>query len=458
MPYNILNIIIQRYVQKREGGILQMKGKNAVKFLIVLVVTGVLTWLTVSGFVVPKYNWNIKGGKDIRTGIDIRGGARITFGTAEGKVPTESELGSVVKVFEKRLDAKKIYDRTIVQEKNNGRVIVELPWKPGETDFNPQKAVDELGKTAMLTFREVDTTKQSSTGGVESNGRIVMEGKDVANAFPSPDQEKGGMHVSLELTSEGAKKFEEGTGRLVGKPIGIFLDEKLISAPIVQEKISGGQARITLGQADSKKSALEARDLADTINAGALPFKLEAKEVTSISPLLGENALNVSLLAGAVSLVLVWIFMLLYYRLPGMLANIALLLHTVIQLLFISWTEITVTLPGIAGIILTIGMGVDANVIIFERVKEELRNGKTLRTAIDVGFKRAFTAIFDANMTTMISAVVLYLFGSGPVQSFAMTLGLGVLLSFVTAVTASRVMLRSVADINIAKHRWLYGA
>jgi preprotein translocase subunit SecD len=158
-----------------------------------------------------------------------------------------------------------------------------------------------------------------------------------------------------------------------------------------------------------------------------------------------------------VSLLLVWVFMLLYYRLPGILANIALLAHTVIQLLVLSWMGISITLPGMAGIILTIGMGVDANIIIFERIKEELRNGKTLRAAIDVGFKRAFTAVLDANMTTLISAVVLYIFGTGPIQSFAITLGLGVALSFFTAVTASRILLRSVADIDIAKHKWLYG-
>lgn len=434
-----------------------MKGKNAVKFFSVLIVTGILTWIALYGFVIPKYNWKVKSANDIRTGIDVRGGARITFGAEEGKIPTESELDSVVKVLEKRLDAKSIYDRTIIKEKNNGRVIVEIPWKAGETDFNPQKAVDELGKTALLTFREMNITNQDKNSQMMA-GPVVIEGKHVVKAMPQPDLEKGGTYVALDLNAEGAKRFEEATARLVGQPIGIFLDDQLISAPQVNERIAGGKASITLGMQDPKQAALEARNLADTINAGALPFKLLAKEVTSISPLLGENALNVSVYAGAVALVLVWIFMLVYYRLPGILANIALLLHTVIQLLFISWGNITITLPGIAGIILTIGMGVDANVIIFERIKEELRNGKTLRSAIDVGFKRAFTAIFDANMTTLISAVVLYMFGSGPIQSFAITLGVGVALSFITAVTASRIMLRSISDFNIAKHRWLYGA
>jgi preprotein translocase subunit SecD len=261
------------------------------------------------------------------------------------------------------------------------------------------------------------------------------------------------MEVSLTLTSSAAKKFAEATGRLIGKPIAIFMDNLLISAPTVQSQISGGKCVIT-----GKFTAAEAGELASTIKSGALPFKLEPKQVDSVSPTLGQSALNVIVMAGIVALILVWLFMLLYYRLPGILANIALLAHTVIQLLVISWLGLTMTLPGIAGIILTIGMGVDANVIIFERIKEELRNGKTLRASIDVGFKRAFTAILDANMTTLISAAVLYFFGTGAIKNFAITLGLGVALSFLTAVVVSRIMLRSVANVNIAKHHWLYGA
>jgi preprotein translocase subunit SecD len=226
----------------------------------------------------------------------------------------------------------------------------------------------------------------------------------------------------------------------------------------VQDKIIGGDGIITMGAANSKETVAQSKDLAETINAGALPFNLTAVEKKSISPILGKNALNVSLKAGVVALLLVWLFMLVYYRLPGILANIALLLHTVIQIQFIAYNHITLTLPGIAGIILTIGMGVDANVIIFERIKEELKNGKTLRAAIDVGFKRAFAAILDANITTTITGLVLWYFGSGPVKSFAITLIIGVLLSFFTAITASRILLKSVSDVNIAKHRWLYGA
>ena len=208
----------------------------------------------------------------------------------------------------------------------------------------------------------------------------------------------------------------------------------------------------------SKEAPKVARDLAATIRSGALPFKLEIKEVNAISSILGESALKTCIVAGAVAITLVWIFMLFCYRVPGIIADIALLAHTVIQLLVLAWLGISITLPGIAGIILSIGMGVDANVIIFARIKEELKNGKTLSASIDVGFKKAFAAVFDANMTSLIASFVLYIFGSGPIQSFAITLGLGVVLSFLTAVTASRIMIQSVSGVNITKHKWLYGA
>ncbi len=436
-----------------------MKGVNGSKFLMVILCIGLLTYLAICGLSIPGTKFKILSAKDARTGIDIRGGVRATLCAPEGVVPTEEQMDTVKVIIEKRLDNESIFDRTVVLEKSTGRVIVEIPWKQGETDFDPQKAIDEIGKTALLTFQEVDENKKTAKGDYLPTGKIVIQGMDILDATTEVDSQTGKMDVSLKLSTDAGKRFEEATGRLVGKPIAIFLDDQQISAPIVDGKIPAGNgARITLGGSSKKDVSKEAGNLAATIRAGALPFKLGAEDVTSISPSLGENALNVSVMAGEMALILVFIFMLAYYRLPGIMANIALIGHTVIQLLFITWLGITVTLPGIAGIILTIGMGVDANVIIFERIKEEIRNGKTLRAAIDIGFKRAFSAILDANMTTLISAVVLYIFGSGPIQSFAITLGLGVALSFLTAVTASRIMLRAVSDVDIAKHHWLYGA
>ena len=443
------------------------------KFFSVVLVIGILTYLCFAGATIPRTNVIIPKIKipttntylpsviDLRTGIDIRGGVRAVLGAPEGYSPTEAEMETVRSIIEKRLDAKKIYDRTIVTEQMNGHIIVEIPWKSGETDFDPQKAVEEIGKTALLTFREFDPNKTVYEGGeIVPSGDIIVQGTDVVNAEPSINPETNEMVVVLELSSDAQKKFEEATERLVDKQIAIYLDNQLISAPRVNSKIpAGSPITITLGMDSSSKDAPKvARDLAATIRSGALPFKLEIKEVNAISSILGESALKTCIVAGCVAITLVWIFMLFCYRVPGIIADIALLAHTVIQLLVLSWLGISITLPGIAGIILSIGMGVDANVIIFARIKEELKNGKTLSASIDVGFKKAFAAVFDANMTSLIASVVLYIFGSGPIQSFAITLGLGVVLSFLTAVTASRIMIQSVSGVNITKHKWLYGA
>ena len=439
----------------KKGGILQMRGSNAVKFFSVLVIIGILTWIVAFGSI---FGIEVPGAAtDIVTGIDIRGGvdAKLYAITDDGKVPTKDELESAKLVIAKRLDAKNILDRVITTDPEKGYILVQIPHKKGE-EFDPQKSIEDIGKTALLTFREVDESKKDDKGDYLPIDKIVLEGTDVKDAQPGLSQ-NGGYEVSLTLSSEGAKKFAEATGNLIGKPIAIFLDEEFISAPIVQSRIDGGNASITLGGTKSDEQRLEAQNLAGLIRSGALPFKLEAKQINNISPTLGTSALSVCVNAFIVAFVLVCLFMLFYYRLPGLLACVALLLHTVLQLLVISWMGITVTLPGIAGIILTVGMGVDANVIIFERIKEEIKSGKTLRAAIDVGFKRAFAAVLDANMTTLIAALVLWFFGSGAIQSFAYTLGIGVALSFITAVTASRIMLKSVADLDIAKHHWLYG-
>ena len=430
-----------------------MSSSNKVKFFTVIIIIGILTYIAYFGQI---FGIRIPGAKDITLGIDVKGGVHATLRgvKTDGSLPTDKELETARTIIGKRLDSMGITDKNITTDKVNGRIIVEIPWRTGEKDFNPQKTIDEAVKTALLTFQEVDENKKDpKTGEYLPTGKIIVQGNQVVDAGVETNRNTGAIDVTLKLNEEGAKSFAEATARLVGKPIAIFMDDQLISAPRVNEAIPNGNAIIT-----GQRTAKEAGELAATIRAGALPFKMEAVEVNSISPLLGTNALVVIVKAGFVSLILVWLFMLAYYRLPGILANIALLAHTVIQLLCISWLNVTnLTLPGIAGVILTIGMGVDANIIIFERIKEELRNGKTLRAAIDVGFKRAFTAVLDANMTTLITAVILWFFGQGPIKGFAFTLGLGVVLSFLTAVIVSRIMLKSVAEVDIAKHHWLYG-
>jgi preprotein translocase subunit SecD len=434
-----------------------MKGNNGVRFFAIIIIIGILTWIAWNG---ELLGYKIPGARDITLGIDVKGGvdATLTGTHKDGSAPTTDEMDTAKKIISIRLDNDGITDKVITSDNTTHRIIVQIPWKSDEKDFNPQATIDKAVQTAMLTFREVDDTKKDKNGNyLPLDDKIILQGStDIKGASPQINQ-SGGTDVSLVLTDAGIKKFAEATARLVGKPIAIFLDSTFISDPIVNVAIPDGQAIIQLG-GDAKSQQAEAKNLADIIRSGALPFSLKTLSVNSISPQLGMNALNTMYRAGLVALLLVCLFMLFYYRLPGIIACVALIGHTTIQLLMISWMQLTnLTLPGLAGIVLTIGMGVDANIIIFERIKEELRNGKTLRAAIDVGFKRAFSAIFDANMTTLIAAVVLWVFGSGTLKGFAYTLGLGVVLSFLTAVLVSRLLLKSAADLNIAKHRWLYG-
>ncbi len=439
-----------------------MKGNNGVKFFLVIAVIAVLTYIT---FASSFFGIPVSAGiSNIRTGIDISGGidAKLYAVTKDNSKPTQDQLDSAKLVINKRLDKLGILDRQVTTDVNGGFVFVEMPWKTGEKNYDPDKAIAEIGATTMLTFQEVAPEKIDSNGYyIEDqtntpSGIVVLEGSEVVTATPQKNSDGSGMQVSLKLTPKGVKDFAEATGKLLHKPIAIYMDNQFISAPRVDAQITNGDCRIILGSSNDNTAIKEAKDLADTIRSGSLPFKLDPKEVNAISPLLGKGAVDVTVNAAIVAFILVCVFMIGYYRLPGILACIALVGHTALQLLFISVLT-TLTLPGLAGVILTVGMGVDANIIIFERIKEELRSGKTLRAAIDVGFKRAFHAIFDANMTTLIAAVVLYIFGTGPMISFAYTLGLGVMLSFLTAVTVSRILIKSIADLDIAKHHWLYG-
>jgi len=423
-----------------------MKNSSILKFFIVILVFAVCAFLA----------YNEVSNNKIRTGIDIRGGvsAILEPDIPDGSLTSEQiadGLESAKIILDKRLESKQIYDGSVVIDPVNKRINVDIPFAAGETNFDPQTTISELGKTALLTFQEVDKTKLDEYGNYLPTGKIVIQGTQVKNAYPATNENRQWV-VVLELDPSGIESFAEATGRLVGEPIAIFMDDKFISAPTVDERIDGGNATIT-GQRDSK----EAASLAATIRSGALPFRLVATKVDSISPQLGQGALNVAINAGIVGFILVCLFMLLVYRMPGLLANIALFGLVVLTILSIAWTGISITLPGIGGIILAVGMGVDANAVIFERIKEELRAGKTFRSAVDTGFDRAFSAVLDSNVTTLITAVVLYTLGSGPVKGFALTLGIGVAISFITAVTAIKLMLQAVTSVEFAKNKWLYG-
>lgn len=371
----------------------------------------------------------IAGVQDIRFGIDIRGGVEAVYAPKDftGQ-PTKEQLTAIETIMETRLDNLNILDRDIIVDESNGHVIVRFPWKTGESSFNPAQAMKELGETARLTFKD-------------PQGNVVLEGKNVAEAKAGYDPHTAQNVVSLKLDAEGAKLFSEATGRLLGQAISIYMDDTQISAPVVQAQITTGDALISgLGSAEY------AVDLADKINAGALPFAIEAISSSSITPTLGSNALQVMVYAGLVSFLLICAFLLFYYRLPGFVACIALLAQVVGILLAISIPQQTLTLQGIAGIILSIGMGVDANVIISERIKEEINNGAPIKTAIRYGFSRAFSSILDGNVTVAISAVCLMYFGTGALLSFGYSLLVGVILNLFCGATLSRWMTRSLAE------------
>lgn len=413
--------------------------KSKLTFFIVFLITAALLYLSLFGLHVG--NIELKGADQMRFGIDIRGGVAATYKPMDlGRAPTSDELDSAKTIIETRMDAQNITDREIIVDNTNGAIIVRFPWKSDEADFDPQKAISELGETALLTFKDPE-------------GNIVVEGADVKKSYASIDEETGTYVVILELTDAGSTKFSEATGRLVGQDISINMDENEISSPTVIQQITGGVARIT-----NQKDLAEAKNLADKINSGSLPFSMVANDANIISPTLGRDALAIMVTAAKIAFALVCIFMLLYYRLPGMVACVALALQVVGQLLALSIPQFTLTLPGIAGVILSIGMGVDANVIVSERIKEELNSGKTLLSSIDAGFHRAFSSVFDGNITVIIVSIVLIIFGSGAMLSFGYTLLCGCLMNFIAGVTASRLMIRSLSEYKVLQKPVLFGA
>lgn len=380
-----------------------------------------------------KYLPLIKG---INLGLDLQGGVHVVLeaqDTPEAKVTPEN-MKQLKAIIENRVNAFGVSE-PIIQIQGERRLIVELA---GIKD--PEKAVDTLIKTAYLQF-------------VTEDGKAVITGADLKDAQEGKDPTSGQIEVDLTFTPVGTKKFADATSANVGKRIAIILDGNVLQTPVVQEPITNGQARIT-----GYQSLEEAHNIAILLRSGALPLKVNIEEKRSVGPTLGADSLAKSKHAGLVGVVAILVFMLMYYRIPGLVANFALLIYAIIVLAVFVGMHVTMTLPGIAGFLLSLGIAVDANVIIFERIKEELRTGKSLRSAIDAGFKRGFTAVFDANVTTVIAAVVLYYLGTGPIKGFAVTLTVGILASMFTALSMTRWLLHLVAATNITKNPKYYGA
>lgn len=371
--------------------------------------------------------------KNINLGLDLSGGLRVVLEAEEkeGQEITQDTIQKAVGVLRNRVDSLGVKETTLYPQ-GEKRVVIEIA---GEDD--PEAAVDILKNTAQLEFWD-------------ETGKVWVTGKNLKNAEARMSRDGQVAEVTLEFDKEGAKLFGEATTANVGKPLVIVLDEKVISAPNVKGPINDGEAVI-----EGSFTAKEAQDLAVLLRSGALPVSLNVMEKRSIGPILGADSLDKSIKAGIVGLIAVLLFMLGYYRLPGLVADISLLLYSVLVMGTMVMLDAVLTLPGIAGFALSIGMAVDANIIIYERIKEELRFGKTLQAAIDAGFKRAFWTIFDANITTLITAMVLMYFGTGPVKGFAVTLSIGIIASLLVALTFTRYLLIRLADIS--KNQKLYG-
>lgn len=463
-----------------------MKKTGKPVFFIVAIITIVFTILSITG--ISSYYGDIqsvyiKGGDQIRWGIDIRGGVEVTFVPAqEGADPTNEELDGAAEVMRQRLVAQGINDYSVYSDYNSDRIVVQFPWAEDEETFDPETAISELGATAQLQFIEgTDTDEEGNP-----TGEVILDGSmvDSARAAYAPVDQQGTDYqwvVELTLNDEGTQAFATATSELASSngQIAIWMDDQMISAPAVEKAIANGQAMIT-GDFDSET----ATTLANQINGGSLPFSLETASYSTIDPTMGEGARDAMILAAVIAFVLICIFMLAVYRLPGVVAVIALMGQVALMIaaltgFFPGISSSTLTLPGIAGMILSIGMGVDANIITAERIREEINAGKSIDGAIHLGYHRAFTAILDGNITTLIVAIILMgTFGApgsffntilqpilfmfpasteGTIYSFGFTLMVGIIGNFVFGVFASRLMTQSLSRFKCFRKPKFYG-
>ena len=407
-----------------------MKKKQGIIVLILAVVfTALLIFTSAVGFGPTGTG----AARNIILGLDLSGGVSITYQAKEDN-PSAEDMSDTIYKLQQRVEG--YSEEAQVYQEGNNRINIEIP---GVSDANA--ILEELGKPGSLEFTDPE-------------GNVVLDGTDVAEAEGGVAQDDTGNNqyvVSLQLTTEGTKKFAEATEENLGQQISIVYDGEVISAPVVQSVISDGRAQIT-----GMESIEEARNLASTIRIGSLSLELEEVRSNVVGAQLGTEAIHTSLIAGAIGLGLVMIFMIVVYSLPGVVAAWALLIYTALELVMLNAFDLTLTLPGIAGIVLSIGMAVDANVIIYARIREEIAAGKSVRNAIKTGFQKALSAILDGNITTLIAAAVLGMLGTGSVKGFAMTLALGIVLSMFTALVISRLIVNAFYAVGLQDEK-LYG-
>lgn len=408
-----------------------MKVKGRMVLLLTLVAAVALSMISYKGIGAEK----ALSVHRIEQGLDLSGGVDIVY-EADKETVTDAEMKAAISLLQGRLDWNGWTEAEVARE-GNKRIRVQIPGVE-----NAEEAIQQIGQTAQLSF-------------VDEEGNVLLTGdmvKDASKQVGSTSANGPSQpYVALEFNEEGTKLFAEATQKNIGKVIYIVMDEEVISAPTVQTAITDGQAMIT-GQFGGE----EAEELASLIRAGSLPFNLNVVQMKNVGARLGADALSTGIKAGIVGLSLVLIYMLFSYKLLGFAADWALIIYVGLELVALSLFHVTLTLPGIAGIVLSAGMAVDANIVIFERIKEELVAGKTLRAAIKEGFKRATPAIMDGNVTTLIAAVVLFFLGSGTVKGFATTLMIGIIISVFTALVITRGIVNGMMHAGIHNPKY-YG-
>ncbi len=405
------------------------KSKGIISLVVTVLLLGLLGFTTIQGFGSAQ----IGAAKNITLGLDLAGGVSITY-QVKNENPKAEEMSDTIYKLQKRVEQYST-EATVYQE-GDDRINIEIP---GVSDANA--ILDELGKPGSLEFQTTD-------------GETVITGSDVETATAKSGQDDMGnteYSVELDLTAEGTTKFADATTANVGKQISIIYDGETISSPTVQQAITGGQAYIT-GNFDYE----EAENLASTIRIGGLKLELEELRSNVVGAQLGEQAISTSVKAGAIGLAVIFIFMCVVYLLPGLASSLALLIYTGLVFVILNAFNVTLTLPGLAGIILSIGMAVDANVIIFARVREEMSKGKSVRSSLKDGFKKAMSAIVDGNITTLIAAAVLWLKGTGSVKGFAQTLAIGIIVSMFTALVITRMIVYAFYAVGLRKETLYY--
>ncbi|MBV7275306.1 protein translocase subunit SecD [Clostridiaceae bacterium UIB06] len=409
---------------------MKSKGKSAILFFLSILLIGFLAYSGVYGVTIGDYRLK-PFSEVINKGLDLQGGVSILEEIQGDKVDKET-LDKTVELLSMRVNKMGVSE-TVVTKEGQKRIRIEVPGK-----FDAKEVVDGVAKTGELKFVGPDKS-------------VILTGKDVKKATAYYDQD-GKATIGLELNDAGTKKFADATQKFMGQVISITMDDQVLTAPSVGAHITDGKAVI-----NGSKTIEEAKREANIINSGALPVTVKNVESKVVGASLGANALPLSILAGEVGIGIVLLFMLLYYRIPGLLADIALILFVYIVLATFANINATLTLSGIAAFLLTVGMAVDANVLIFERIKEELKSGKSVKSSIDTGFNRALSSIIDSNTTTIISGIILYSLGSGTVKGFALTLIIGVVISMFTAIVVTRFLVKLAANMGWLNNKWAIG-